>query len=53
MKLYEDNGVSGARASRPAFDRALVALHDGDMLVVSTLDLLGRSTANMLELSEG
>jgi DNA invertase Pin-like site-specific DNA recombinase len=50
--LYIDHGVSGARTSRPAFDRALEALHEGDTLVITTLDRLGRSTANMLGLSE-
>lgn len=49
--LYTDQGVSGARASRPAFDRALTALEKGDTLVVTTLDRLGRSTANMLSLA--
>ena len=51
--LYVDHGVSGARASRPQFDVALAALHEGDTLVVATLDRLGRSTANMLDLAEG
>lgn len=46
--LHFDRGVSGARASRPAFDRALAALIDGDTLVITTLDRLGRSTQNML-----
>lgn len=50
--LYIDHGVSGARAARPQFDRALEALHPGDTLVITTLDRLGRSTANMLELSD-
>ena len=50
--LYIDHGVSGARASRPAFDRALSALHAGDTLVITTLDRLGRSTANMLALAD-
>ncbi|WP_460462445.1 recombinase family protein [Arthrobacter pigmenti] len=49
--LYVDRGASGARASRPQFDRALGALEEGDILVITTLDRLGRSTANMLELS--
>jgi DNA invertase Pin-like site-specific DNA recombinase len=49
--LYVDHGVSGARASRPAFDQALSALHEGDTLVVTTLDRLGRSTMDMLELA--
>ena len=51
--LYTDHGVSGARASRPSFDNALKALHEGDTLVITTLDRLGRSTANMLDLSQG
>lgn len=51
--LYADHGVSGARAERPQFDKALNALHEGDTLVVTTLDRLGRSTANMLELANG
>ena len=50
--LYTDHGVSGARASRPAFNRVLDALHEGDTLVITTLDRLGRSTVNMLGLSE-
>ncbi|RFA18708.1 recombinase family protein [Subtercola boreus] len=50
--LYVDHGVSGARASRPEFDRAVSALHDGDTLVVTTLDRLGRSTQNMLALPD-
>jgi len=39
--LNVDQGLSGARASRASFDRALAALHDGDTLVVTTLDWLG------------
>ncbi|KQR06432.1 resolvase [Arthrobacter sp. Leaf145] len=50
--LYIDHGVSGAKASRLALDKALAALHDGDTLVITTLDRLGRSTVNMLKLAE-
>jgi DNA invertase Pin-like site-specific DNA recombinase len=50
--LYLDRGVSGARASRPDFDRALDALHSGDTLVITTLDRLGRSTQNMLAFAD-
>ena len=50
--LYVDHGVSGARASRPSFDQAVGALHEGDTLVVTTLDRLGRSTQTMLELAQ-
>lgn len=49
--LYADNGVSGAKTSRPEFDKARQALQSGDILVVTTLDRLGRSTSNMLELA--
>lgn len=47
--LYVDHGVSGARASRPHFDQALDALEEGDTLIITTLDRLGRSTQNMLD----
>ena len=50
--LYVDQGVSGAHARRPQFDKALGALHEGDTLVVTTLDRLGRSTSNMLALAD-
>ena len=49
--LYVDHGVSGARVNRPALALALEALHDGDTLVVTTLDRPGRSTQNMLALT--
>lgn len=49
---YVDHGVSGARNSRPQFDRALDALIEGDTLVITTLDRLGRSTQNMLALAD-
>lgn len=50
--LYVDQGVSGARASRPQFDRAFDALMEGDTLVITTLDRLGRSTQNMLAFAD-
>ncbi|WP_336855449.1 recombinase family protein [Sinomonas albida] len=50
--LYVDHGVPGSRASRPEFDRALGALIDGDTLVITTLDRLGRSTQNMLAFAD-
>ena len=46
--LCLDQGVSGAHASTPRFDAALDALHVGDILIITTLDRLGRSTQNML-----
>jgi len=50
--LYVDHGISGARASRPHFDRAIDAIQPGDTLVITTLDRLGRSTQNMLALAD-
>jgi DNA invertase Pin-like site-specific DNA recombinase len=50
--LYVDHGVSGARASRPQFDRVIAAIEKDDTLVITTLDRLGRSTQNMLAFAE-
>lgn len=50
--LCVDQGVSGAQATRPQFDRALAALEAKDALVVTTLDGLGRSTQNMLDFAQ-
>ena len=50
--LYLDHGVSGSRASRPQLDKAVASLEEGDTLVITTLDRLGRSTQNMLAFAE-
>ncbi|MEX5235683.1 recombinase family protein [Kocuria arenosa] len=50
--VYVDHGVSGGRASRPHFDKAIAAIEEGDTLVITTLDRLGRSTQNMLAFAE-
>ena len=50
--MYVNHGVSGARASRPQFDRAIGTLEDGDTLLITTLDRLGRSTQNMLAFAD-
>ena len=50
--LYVDHGFSGARTSRPQFDQALGALIEGDTLVITNLDRLGRSTQNMLAFAD-
>lgn len=47
-----DHGVSGGRASRPQLDKAVAALEEGDTLVITTLDRLGRSPPNMLAFAE-
>lgn len=48
--LYCDHGVSGAKTSRPAFDRMMNEIQTGDTLVVWKLDRLGRSTIHLLEI---
>nr|WP_253720379.1 recombinase family protein [Brevibacterium renqingii] len=45
--LYIDQGVSGARASRPQFDRAISALIDGDIHVAAVVDTPGRVLASL------
>lgn len=44
--------ASGKLASRPELDKALLVARDGDQLVITKLDRLGRSLANLIELSE-
>ena len=41
--IYEDKGLTGASAKRPALSRCLRALRAGDTLIVWKLDRLGRS----------
>lgn len=43
---------SGTRASRPEWDRAREVLRRGDTLVVTRLDRLGRSTKDLLGISQ-
>ena len=50
--VFEDAGVSGATASRPALDQALAELGDGDTLIVWRLDRLGRSLKHLIALSD-
>jgi DNA invertase Pin-like site-specific DNA recombinase len=43
--------ASGVLAHRPELDKALLVLRDGDLLVVTKLDRLGRSLENLIDLS--
>ena len=46
--------ASGKLASRPALDKALLSANrDGDQLVVTKLDRLGRSLEHLIEISKG
>jgi len=51
-RIFQDKGVSGSKASRPAWDECLSYLRAGDTLAVWKLDRAGRSTKHLIELSE-
>lgn len=44
--------VSGAKASRPEWDRCLASLQAGDVLVAVKLDRFGRSVRNLADVAE-
>lgn len=48
-RVFEDRGVSGAKAERPGLREALTFLREGDTLVVWRLDRLGRSMTHLLQ----
>lgn len=50
-KLYVDR-ASGTLASRPQLDAALSYLREGDVLLVTRLDRLGRSVKNLKDVSD-
>lgn len=50
-EIYEEHGVSGAQAERPALRAALAALQHGDTLVVWRLDRLGRSLRHLIDVN--
>ncbi|NPD70258.1 recombinase family protein (plasmid) [Lichenicola cladoniae] len=49
-RIFEDHGVSGAKAERPGLDDLLGYVGSGDMLTVYKLDRLGRSLPHLLTL---
>lgn len=49
-RIYQDQGISGAKLKRPGLNAALRALHPGQTLVVWRLDRLGRSLLGLVEL---
>lgn len=55
-RVYADHGVSGAKASRPEWDKLTSpdggALREGDVLVFVKLDRIGRSVKHLLEIAE-
>ena len=50
--IFTDHGVSGARASRPEWDRCLAQMRRGDVLVAVRLDRIGRSVRNLLDVAQ-
>jgi DNA invertase Pin-like site-specific DNA recombinase len=50
--LYQDNGISGMRDSRPEFDRLLKDMRSNrfDCILVTKLDRMGRSLQHLLSL---
>ena len=51
-RIFCDKGESGAKDSRPEWDKCLHHLRKGDTLVVWKLDRASRSTKHLIELSE-
>jgi DNA invertase Pin-like site-specific DNA recombinase len=51
-RIFQEK-VSGVRADRPELARLLVSLGPGDTLVVTRLDRLARSTADLLSIVKG
>jgi DNA invertase Pin-like site-specific DNA recombinase len=51
MKVYREK-ISGVRAQRPQLAKLMASLMPGDVVVVTKLDRLGRSTRELLELIE-
>jgi DNA invertase Pin-like site-specific DNA recombinase len=49
-RVYEEK-VSGAKRSRPELNRMLDQLRSGDVVVISRLDRLARSTCDLLEIA--
>jgi DNA invertase Pin-like site-specific DNA recombinase len=50
-KVFQEK-ISGARADRPQLTKLMAALQPGDVVVVTKLDRLGRSTRELLNLIE-
>lgn len=48
--LFDDQGVSGKHEHRPGLDAMLAELRSGDMVVVFSLDRLGRSVLHLADM---
>lgn len=52
-RIYYDIGYTGRRADRPGLREALAAVREGDCLVVTKLDRLGRSVPDLRAIIDG
>jgi DNA invertase Pin-like site-specific DNA recombinase len=50
--VFTDDGVSGRKASRPAWDELLGKLRKGDRLTVTSMTRVGRSLQNLLDIMQ-
>jgi DNA invertase Pin-like site-specific DNA recombinase len=50
-RIFTEKGAGGARALRPEWDRCLDRLKNGDTLVCTKLDRIGRSVRNLMYVS--
>ena len=51
-RIYIDRGKSGKNMKRPGLDQAIAAVRDGDTFIVTELDRLSRSMADLLAIAE-
>lgn len=50
--IFTDHGASGAKASRPEWDRCRAQLRRGDILYAVRLDRIGRSVRNLIDVAQ-
>ena len=50
-RIYVDHGLTGTNRDRPGLRLALAACHSGDTLVVTKLDRLARSVADLVAIT--
>ncbi len=50
-RVFTDHGVTGRLASRPQWDACRAFMRDGDVLMVTKLDRVGRSVGNLVRVA--
>lgn len=50
-RVFTDHGITGRLASRPQWDACRAYLRDGDVLVATKLDRIGRSVGNLVRVA--